>query len=95
MFSICVVSGFNIKADAATSNGQKIYINTSTNSNWKNTGSIRARFATSSGEVIGSAGTIRISIYTNVFELTAPGGAAAVEISKDATLFTGYCQCSC
>ena len=86
MFSICVVSGFNIKADAATSNGQKIYINTSTNSNWKNTGSIRARFATSSGEVIGSAGSVQAdTTYTNVFELTAPGGAAAVEISKDAT----------
>ena len=86
MFSICVVSGFNIKADAATSNGQKIYINTSTNSNWKNTGSIRARFATSSGEVIGSAGSVQAdTTYTNAFELTAPGGAAAVEISKDAT----------
>ncbi len=86
MFSICVVSGFNIKADAATSNGQKIYINTSTNSNWKNTGSIRARFATSSGEVIGSAGSVQAdTTYTNVFELTAPGGAVAVEISKDAT----------
>lgn len=86
MFSICVVSGFNIKADAATSNGQKIYINTSTNSNWKNTRSIRARFATSSGAVIGSAGSVQAdTTYTNVFGLTAPGGAAAVEISKDAT----------
>lgn len=86
MFSICVVSGFNIKADAATSNGQKIYINTSTNSNWENTGSIRARFATSSGAVIGSAGSVQAdTTYTNVFGLTAPGDAAAVEISKDAT----------
>lgn len=86
MLSICVVSGFNVKADAATSNGQIIYINTSTNSNWENTGSIRARFATSSGAVIGSAGSVQAdTTYTNVFGLTAPGGAAAVEISKDAT----------
>lgn len=82
MLSICVVSGFNIKADAATSKGQRIYINTSTNSNWKGATSLIARFAASDGTVLESQTVTANQDNPDVFELIAPAGATKVEISS-------------
>lgn len=82
MLSICVVSGFNVKADAATSKGQRIYINTSTNSNWKGATSLIARFAASDGTVLESQTVTANQDNPDVFELIAPAGATKVEISS-------------
>ena len=80
MLSVCAVSGMSLNVFAATSSGQKIYINLSKNKEWKDFSSVTYRFAKDDGTVL-STGTVSKN-SSEVFETTAPYGATRIELSS-------------
>lgn len=80
MLSVCAVSGMSLNVFAATSSGQKIYINLSKNKEWKDFSSVTYRFAKDDGTVL-STGTVSKN-SSKVFETTAPSGATRLELSS-------------
>ena len=80
MLSVCAVSGMSLNAFAATSSGQKIYINLSKNKEWKVFSSVTYRFAKDDGTVL-STGTVSKN-SSGVFETIAPPGATRIELSS-------------
>ena len=79
MLSICAVSGMSLNVFAATSSGQKIYINLNKNKEWNGFSSVTCRFAQDDGTVL-SKGTVSKN-SSGVFETTAPSGATKIELS--------------
>lgn len=86
MLSVCAVSGMSLNVFAATSAGQKIYINLSNNKDWNGFSSISYRFAKDDGTVLGTGTANKNS--AGVFETTAPSGATRVELSSNDSKFT-------
>lgn len=80
MLSVCAVSGMSLNVFAATSSGQKIYINLTKNKEWKDFSSVTYRFAKDDGTVL-STGTVSKN-SSGVFETTAPSGATIIELSS-------------
>lgn len=80
MLSICAVSGMSLNVFAATSSGQKIYINLNKNKEWKDFSSVTYRFADDDGMVL-DTGTVSKN-SSGVFEATAPSGATRIELSS-------------
>lgn len=80
MLSVCAVSGMSLNVFAATSSGQKIYINLTRNKEWKDFSSVTYRFAQDDGTVLSEGTAIKIS--SGVFETTAPSGATRIELSS-------------
>lgn len=80
MLSVCAVSGMSLNVFAATSSGQKIYINLTKNKEWKDFSSVTYRFAKDDGTVL-STGTVSKN-SSGVFETTAPLGATKIELSS-------------
>lgn len=80
MLSVCAVSGMSLNVFAATSSGQKIYINLTKNKEWKDFSSVTYRFAQDDGTVL-STGTVSKK-SSGVFETTAPSGATRIELSS-------------
>lgn len=80
MLSICAVSGMSLNVFAATSSGQKIYINLTKNKEWKDFSSVTYRFADDDGTVL-DTGTVSKN-SSGVFEATAPSGATRIELSS-------------
>lgn len=80
MLSVCAVSGMSLNVFAATSSGQKIYINLTKNKEWKDFSSVTYRFAKDDGTVL-SEGTVSKN-SSGVFETTAPSGATRIELSS-------------
>lgn len=80
MLSVCAVSGMSLNVFAATSSGQKIYINLTKNKEWKDFSSVTYRFAQDDGTVL-SKGTANKN-SSGVFETTAPLGATRIELSS-------------
>lgn len=81
MLSVCAVSGTLLNVFAATSSGQKIYINLTKNKEWKDFSSVTCRFADDDGTVL-STGTVSKDPSSGVFEATAPSGATRIELSS-------------
>lgn len=80
MLSVCAVSGMSLNVFAATSSGQKIYINLTKNKEWKDFSSVTYRFAKDDGTVLSEGTAIKIS--SGVFETAAPSGATRIELSS-------------
>lgn len=80
MLSVCAVSGMSLNVFAATSSGQKIYINLTKNKEWKDFSSVTYRFAKDDGTVLSEGTAIKIS--SGVFETAAPSGATKIELSS-------------
>lgn len=80
MLSICAVSGMSLNVFAATSSGQKIYINLTKNKEWKDFSSVTYRFADDDGMVLDTGTAIKNP--SGVFEATAPSGATRIELSS-------------
>ena len=80
MLSVCAVSGMSLNVFAATSSGQKIYINLTKNKEWKDFSSVTYRFAQDDGTVL-STGTVNKN-SSGVFETVAPLGATKIELSS-------------
>ncbi len=80
MLSVCAVSGTLLNVFAATSSGQKIYINLTKNKEWKDFSSVTYRFADDDGMVLDTGTAIKNP--SGVFEATAPSGAARIELSS-------------
>lgn len=80
MLSVCAVSGTLLNVFAATSSGQKIYINLTKNEEWKDFSSVTYRFADDDGTVL-DTGTVSKN-SSGVFEATAPSGATKIELSS-------------
>lgn len=80
MLSVCAVSGMSLNVFAATSSGQKIYINLTKNKEWEDFSSVTYRFAQDDGTVLSEGTAIKIS--SGVFETTAPSGATRIELSS-------------
>ena len=80
MLSVCAVSGMSLNVFAATSSGQKIYINLTKNKEWKDFSSVTYRFAKDDGTVL-STGTVSKN-SSGVFETSAPSGATRIELSS-------------
>lgn len=80
MLSVCAVSGTLLNVFAATSSGQKIYINLTKNKEWKVFSSVTYRFADDNGTVL-DTGTVSKN-SSGVFEATAPSGATRIELSS-------------
>lgn len=80
MLSICAVAGMSLNVFAATSSGQKIYINLTKNKEWKDFSSVTYRFADDDGMVL-DTGTVSKN-SSGVFEATAPSGATRIELSS-------------
>lgn len=80
MLSVCAVSGMSLNVFAATSSGQKIYINLNKNKEWKDFSSVTYRFAQDDGTVLSEGTAIKIS--SGVFETVAPLGATKIELSS-------------
>lgn len=80
MLSVCAVSGTLLNVFAATSSGQKIYINLTKNKEWKVFSSVTYRFADDNGTVL-DTGTVSKN-SSGVFETTAPSGATRIELSS-------------
>lgn len=80
MLLVCAVSGMSLNVFAATSSGQKIYINLTKNKEWKDFSSVTYRFAKDDGTVL-STGTVSKN-SSGVFETTAPSGATRIELSS-------------
>ncbi len=80
MLSVCAVSGTLLNVFAATSSGQKIYINLTKNKEWKDFSSVTYRFADDDGTVL-DTGTVSKN-SSGVFEATAPSGATKIELSS-------------
>lgn len=81
MLSVCAVSGTLLNVFAATSSGQKIYINLTKNKEWKDFSSVTYRFAKDDGTVL-STGNVSKDPSSGVFETTAPSGATRIELSS-------------
>lgn len=81
MLSVCAMSGTLLNVFAATSSGQKIYINLTKNKEWKDFSSVTYRFAKDDGTVL-STGTVSKDPSSGVFEATAPSGATRIELSS-------------
>lgn len=81
MLSVCAMSGTLLNVFAATSSGQKIYINLTKNKEWKDFSSVTYRFAKDDGTVL-STGTVSKDPSSGVFEATAPSGATKIELSS-------------
>lgn len=95
MLSVCAVSGMSLNVFAATSSGQKIYINLTKNKEWKDFSSVTYRFAKDDGTVLSEGTAIKIS--SGVFETAAPSGATKIELSSgvkftlpEKTVASGY-----
>lgn len=80
MLSVCAVSGMSLNVFAATSSGQKIYINLTKNKEWKDFSSVTYRFAKDDGTVLSTGNVSKNS--SGVFETTAPSGATRIELSS-------------
>lgn len=80
MLSVCAVSGMSLNVFAATSSGQKIYINLTKNKEWKDFSSVTYRFAKDDGTVL-KTGTVNKN-SSGVFETVAPLGATKIELSS-------------
>lgn len=80
MLSAGAVSGTLLNVFAATSSGQKIYINLTKNKEWKDFSSVTYRFADDDGMVL-DTGTVSKN-SSGVFEATAPSGATRIELSS-------------
>lgn len=80
MLSVGAVSGTLLNVFAATSSGQKIYINLTKNKEWKVFSSVTYRFADDDGTVL-DTGTVSKN-SSGVFEATAPSGATKIELSS-------------
>ena len=80
MLSVCAVSGMSLNVFAATSSGQKIYINLTKNKEWKDFSSVTYRFAKDDGTVLSTETVSKNS--SGVFETTAPSGATRIELSS-------------
>lgn len=80
VLSVCAVSGMLLNVFAATSSGQKIYINLTKNKEWKDFSSVTYRFADDDGMVL-DTGTVSKN-SSGVFEATAPSGATKIELSS-------------
>ena len=80
MLSVCAVSGTLLNVFAATSSGQKIYINLTKNKEWKDFSSVTYRFADDDGTVL-DTGTVSKN-SSGGFEATAPSGATKIELSS-------------
>lgn len=80
MLSVGAVSGTLLNVFAATSSGQKIYINLTKNKEWKDSSSVTYRFADDDGMVL-DTGTVSKN-SSGVFEATAPSGATRIELSS-------------
>lgn len=80
MLSVCAVSGMSLNVFAATSSGQKIYINLTKNKEWKDFSSVTYRFAKDDGTVL-KTGTVNKN-SSGVFETVAPLGATRIELSS-------------
>lgn len=80
MLSVCAVSGTLLNVFAATSSGQKIYINLTKNKEWKDFSSVTCRFAQDDGMVLKTDTVSKNS--SGVFEATAPSGATRIELSS-------------
>lgn len=80
MLSVCAMSGMSLNVFAATSSGQKIYINLTKNKEWKDFSSVTYRFAKDDGTVL-STGTVSKN-SSGVFVTTAPSGATRIELSS-------------
>lgn len=80
MLSVCAVSGTLLNVFAATSSGQRIYINLTKNKEWKDFSSVTYRFADDDGMVL-DTGTVSKN-SSGVFEATAPSGATRIELSS-------------
>lgn len=80
VLSVCAVSGTLLNVFAATSSGQKIYINLTKNKEWKDFSSVTYRFADDDGMVL-DTGTVSKN-SSGVFEATAPSGATKIELSS-------------
>lgn len=81
VLSVCAVSGTLLNVFAATSSGQKIYINLTKNKEWEDFSSVTYRFAKDDGTVL-STGTVSKDPSSGVFEATAPSGATRIELSS-------------
>ena len=95
MLSVCAVSGMSLNVFAATSSGQKIYINLTKNKEWKDFSSVTYRFAQDDGTVL-KTGTVNKN-SSGVFETVAPLGATKIELSSgvnftlpEKTVASGY-----
>lgn len=80
MLSVCAVSGMSLNVFAATSSGQKIYINLTKNKEWKDFSSVTYRFAKDDGTVLSEGTASKNS--SGVFETAAPSGATKIELSS-------------
>lgn len=80
MLSVCAVSGMSLNVFAATSSGQKIYINLTKNKEWKDFPSVTYRFAQDDGTVLKTGTASKNS--SGVFETVAPLGATKIELSS-------------
>ena len=81
MLSVCAVSGMSLNVFAATSSGQKIYINLTKNKEWKDFSSVTYRFAQDDGMVLKTE-EVSKDPSSGVFEATAPSGATRIELSS-------------
>lgn len=81
MLSVCAVSGMSLNVFAATSSGQKIYINLTKNKEWKDFSSVTYRFAKDDGTVLKTE-KVSKDPSSGVFEATAPSGATRIELSS-------------
>lgn len=81
MLSICAVSGMSLNVFAATSSGQKIYINLNKNKEWNGFSSVTCRFAQDDGTVLKTE-KVSKDPSSGVFEATAPSGATKIELSS-------------
>lgn len=81
MLSVCAVSGMSLNVFAATSSGQKIYINLTKNKEWKGFSSVTCRFAQDDGTVLKTE-KVSKDPSSGVFEATAPSGATKIELSS-------------
>lgn len=80
MLSVCAVSGMSLNVFAATSSGQKIYINLTKNKEWEDFSSVTYRFAKDDGTVLKTGTANKNS--SGVFETVAPLGATKMELSS-------------
>lgn len=81
MLSVCAVSGTLLNVFAATSSGQKIYINLNKNKEWNGFSSVTCRFAQDDGTVLKTE-KVSKDPSSGVFEATAPSGATKIELSS-------------
>lgn len=81
VLSVCAVSGTLLNVFAATSSGQKIYINLTKNKEWEDFSSVTYRFAKDDGTVLKTE-KVSKDPSSGVFEATAPSGATKIELSS-------------